>query len=479
MPLSELRVAMVVTKAPSEPWDLVMKTLRAMQKQTYLSPYDVWLCDEDPNEVTRQWCDQHGVRLSTRHGVAEYHQKCWPRRTKCKEGNLAHFYDHWGYDEYDVVVQLDADHVPSDGYLEAIVQPFRYWRVGYVAAPSICDSNAAGSWAARGRLYSEAALHGPRQTGCNEGFAPVCIGSHYAVRTSALRQIGGLGPELAEDFTTSFLLSAAGWEGAFALDAEAHGEGPPTFTALAVQEFQWSQSMTVVALRMYFKNFGRFPWRLRLRFGMHLLYYPMLVLTTVAGVLLCPIAAITGEPWMSVNYFELLGRLVLISVPFLLATLFLRRRGILRPVDAKILSWEHMLFSFARWPFAAIGLFSGVKEHITSSSRTIKVTPKGDQGLEVLSVRFLIPYLSVSAIALGAVWARSRNPAIRYYVFLCLLSATAYLIVAMAIAVLHAVEARRSTRSTWFDALRTIRTDLLAVTALTVAWALTVMAVVP
>ena len=70
MPLTEFRVAMVVTKAPSEPWDLVMKTLRAMLEQSYGSPYDVWLCDEDPNEVTRQWCDQHGVHLSTRHGVA-------------------------------------------------------------------------------------------------------------------------------------------------------------------------------------------------------------------------------------------------------------------------------------------------------------------------------------------------------------------------------------------------------------------------
>ena len=44
----------------------------------------------------------------------------------------------------------------------------------------------------------------------------MCIGSHYAVRTRALREIGGLGPELAEDFSTSFLPSAGSAIGPFA-----------------------------------------------------------------------------------------------------------------------------------------------------------------------------------------------------------------------------------------------------------------------
>jgi cellulose synthase/poly-beta-1,6-N-acetylglucosamine synthase-like glycosyltransferase len=291
LPLPHLRVALVVTKAPSEPWELVRTTLLAMKKQTTTFSYDIWLCDEDPSEATRQWCSAEDVRISSRHGVEEYHNATWPRRTKCKEGNLAYFYDHWGYDEYDVVVQLDADHVPEPGYLTAMVQPFHNERIGYVAAPSICDSNASESWAARGRLHKEASLHGPSQAGCNEGFAPVCIGSHYAVRTDALREIGGIGPELAEDFTTSFLMNTGGWHGAFALEAEAHGGGPPTFAAMLVQEFQWSQSLTVVGLRMYRQNFRRLPWRLRLRFGMSLLYYPMLALTTMSAAFWHP------TPW--------------------------------------------------------------------------------------------------------------------------------------------------------------------------------------
>lgn len=65
--------------------------------------------------------------------------------------------------------------------------------------PSICAANAAQSWAARTRMYTEAAFHGVFQSGYTGALAPMCIGSHYAVRTAALKEVGGLGPELAED----------------------------------------------------------------------------------------------------------------------------------------------------------------------------------------------------------------------------------------------------------------------------------------
>ena len=201
---------MIVTKAPSEPWPLVRTTLEAMLQQDFPHAYDVWLADERLTEEVIDWCAAHDVRMSTREGVAEYHNATWPRRTKCKEGNLAFFYDNWGYRDYDVVAQLDADHVPEPDYLRRMVAPFANPRVGYVAAPSICDRNADSSWSARGRLYTEAVLHGSTQSGANAGYAPSCIGSHYAVRTAALKQVGGLGPELAEDFSTTLILSSMG-----------------------------------------------------------------------------------------------------------------------------------------------------------------------------------------------------------------------------------------------------------------------------
>src|SRR5262249_39745257 len=153
MAVPRLRVAFVVTRAPSEEWSLARTTLTAMRGQRFPREYDVWLCDEDPTDEILRWCRVNGVRVSTRRGVEDYHRVSWPRRTRCKEGNLTYFYDNWGYDNYDVVAQLDCDHVPSPTYLSETVRPFADPAIGYVAAPSVCDANAAGSWAARGRLH--------------------------------------------------------------------------------------------------------------------------------------------------------------------------------------------------------------------------------------------------------------------------------------------------------------------------------------
>lgn len=117
-PVPCFRVAMIVTRAPSEPFNVVKATLIAMMNQDYPYSYDVWLADERyacsadfaltpswwqstvdfrcrPTSEIKAWCAENGIRVSCRCGVKEYHRATWPRRTKCKEGNLSYFYDHW------------------------------------------------------------------------------------------------------------------------------------------------------------------------------------------------------------------------------------------------------------------------------------------------------------------------------------------------------------------------------------------------
>ncbi|MFF1720890.1 glycosyltransferase [Streptomyces sviceus] len=439
-----LRTAFVVTRAPSEPWPVARTTLSAMLRQEFPHRYDVWLCDEDPSQEILAWCEANAVRVSCRRGAASYHRDAWPRRTRCKEGNLAHFYDHWGYSDYDVVAQLDVDHVPHPRYLGEVVRPFADPAVGYVAAPSVCDANARTSWSARGRLYREATFHGPMQLGHSDGLAPLCIGSHYAVRTRALKDIGGLGPELAEDFATTFLLNSAGWHGAFAIDAEAHGDGPITFAAMVTQEFQWSRSLVFMLLGMLPKHLRRMPGRLRIRFAFALSYYPLLALTTTAGLLLPPIAAITGEPWINVNYGVFLLHFWAMSFFLILLTLLLRRRGLLRPVDAPLLSWEGWLFGLTRWPWVAWGTAAAVLQRLRPRKVVFKVTPKVRDGMEPLPLRLVLPYLLITVVlSAAAVIGQLTGPAIGY-VFLCLLGSLSYALVTLAVSVLHIRETARS-----------------------------------
>lgn len=438
-----LRTAFLVTKAPSEPWHVTQRTLEAMLAQDLPHAYDVWLCDESPDNQVRAWCEIHGAKLSCREGLHDYHRAEWPRRTKCKEGNVAYFYDTWGYRDYDVVVQLDCDHVPTPAYLGEMLRPFSDPAVGYVAAPSVNDSNAATSWSARGRVHREAIFHGPVQLGHAAGLAPSCIGSHYAVRTRALRDIGGIGPELAEDFSTSFLLTSAGWRSAFAHTAEAHGEGPITFAAMVTQEFQWARSLTTLFLDLVPHHLRRLPWSLRLRFAFALSYYPLLSLATIGGLTLPVVAAIGGTPWVDVHYARFLVHWLSMDLCLLILVLFLRHRGLLRPAAVPLISWESWIYAFVRWPFIAWGVLAAVLQKMRPKPIVFRVTPKSLLGLSPIEVSLIAPYCLIAFVSAAAALVGQATTDAVGYVFLCLLAATCYSIVALAVPVLHAVEASR------------------------------------
>jgi cellulose synthase/poly-beta-1,6-N-acetylglucosamine synthase-like glycosyltransferase len=432
------RVAMVVTKAPSEPFAVVARTLEAMLDQDY--PHDTWLADEDPSPETIAWCEERGIAISTRKGCPEYHRETWPRRTRCKEGNLAYFYDHYGYELYDFVSQLDADHVPTRSYLRHVVTPFADPRVGYVSAPSICDHNARSSWAARSRLYVEGMIHGAIQCGYNSGWAPLCIGSHYAVRTEALREIGGLGPELAEDHSTTLMMNAHGWRGVHAFDAIANGDGPETFSDFATQEFQWARSLVMILLSYSRTYIPRLPARLKFQFLFCQLWYVGFSLF-MAGMFFSPILALaTGSSFAAVTF----PAFVLHTAPaaLILTWLFVRfaREGWARPVDARQFSWESALFLYSRWPWVLYGIFAAVRDWLSGSFVDFRVTPKGTRPSEAVPFRVVLPYFALSLASLLPVIFLGDVGDARGFYFFAVLNALIYLLILGIIVRNHAVE---------------------------------------
>lgn len=437
LPLPEARVAMITTRAPSEPFSEVRPTLEAMLAQEVGLPYDVWLADESPTPEIRGWCDLHGVSVSTREGLEAYHRREWPRRTRCKEGNLAYFYDTHGYSDYDIVAQFDCDHIPAPGYLAAILRPFSHPDVGYVAAPSICDLNRRESWAGRGRLYSEAHIHGPFQLSHNGGLTPTCIGSHYAVRTSSLARAGGLGPELAEDFSTSYVIRLTGADGVFAVDAIANGQGPPTFAAMVTQEFQWTRSLVVLYLGLVWRTLPFFRPRLRLRFTYALLFSFLFGLMAAAGFIIAPLAVILDQQWMSLNFAVFLLLTFLVTLPLIGVTWVLRRADLLRPNDIPLLNWESAVFQLVRWPYLLHGAAAGVRQMLTDRPVHFRVTPKGTTGVEPISLRVLAPYILLTCTMTGVgVWGTVADRAIGY-AGLTILGAVAYGFISFLIPWLH------------------------------------------
>lgn len=432
------RVAIVVTKAPSEPFALVKDTLIAALKQK--PKHDTWLADESPTKEVVDWCSENNVYLSSRFGVKEYHRSNWPRRTRCKEGNLTYFYDKYGYDNYDFVVQMDADHIPSNTYLLEILKPFSNPKVGYVSAPSICNKNAKNSWSARGRLFGEALLHGAIQAGHNGGLAPLCIGSHYAVRTIALKQIGGLGPELAEDHSTTLTFNAYGWSGVHAIDAIAYGDGPETFYDLIVQEFQWSRSLMSILITILPRMWNRLPFKLRAQFLFSELWYPLFSIFMLLSVLV-PIIAIAFQiTYAEVTYAEYIGHFVPMTVALLIIISFIRQKDVLRPNDTPLFSWELPVFIFARWPWSLLGSAIAINDYISKTFIDFKVTSKRQQSVPAISLKVFLPYFLISIISSCAVlYFNSAGKASGFYYF-AIVNSFIYLGICLLIAGMHKKE---------------------------------------
>ena len=99
-----------------------------------------------------------------------------------------------GYAEYDVVAQFDCDHIPGPTYLSSCLPAFLDRSIGYVACPSVNTLVCKTSWAARGRLHYESVFNGAGQAAWFPDYMPVCIGSHYVVRTAHLKMVSPFCP---------------------------------------------------------------------------------------------------------------------------------------------------------------------------------------------------------------------------------------------------------------------------------------------
>ncbi|OGC51659.1 hypothetical protein A2W32_01270 [candidate division WWE3 bacterium RBG_16_37_10] len=440
-PPLNLKVAMAVTKTPGEPFSLVKETILSMISQKY--PHDTWLADEDPDEETVEWCKEHTVFISTRRNDPGYHRSSWPRRAKCKEGNLAYFYDNYGYKSYDVVIQMDADHVPQKNYLEEMLKPFNNPEVGYVSAPSICNTNSYKSWTARARLYIEAFLHGAQQAGHTNGFAPLCFGSHYAVRTKALKQIGGLGPELAEDHSTTLLMNARGWKGVHALDAVAFGDGPANFADAMTQEFQWSRSLMVILLTLTPSKLKALPLRMKFQFLFSQLWYPLYGIIMLIGFSIPLIALLSDSSLVRVVYFSFLIHSWIYTTTILASIFWLKKTGCLWPKDAKIVSWEAVFFQIVRWPWVFLGCLYGFAGVLIKKEFNFKVTPKGESAKSVLTLNVLLPYIILVSIGLlFSILISNSKYAAGYYYF-AILNTVLYGISIAVIILNHIYESRK------------------------------------
>ncbi|WP_448641345.1 glycosyltransferase family 2 protein [Geodermatophilus sp. URMC 63] len=325
-PRPGLRVAVLTTIVPGkEPLELVMATLRAMTRIRHDGLLDVWLLDEGDDPEVRRRCAELGVRHFSRKGRPEWNQPSGPFRARTKHGN----HNAWRSRHehlYDVVAQMDPDHVPFPNFLERTLGYFSDPDVAFVVAPQVYG-NLTESFVARGAAELAYLFHGIIQRGGNGHDAPLLIGTNHLYRPAAFAQIGGYQDCIIEDHLTSMIVYTAvneatgrNWKGVYTPDIVAVGEGPATYSDFFSQQKRWAYGVWEIARQHSPHVFPRMrTGQQRLSFFALQTHYPTTAVVWVGGIALSVLYLVGG---VTVTHLPVLQWSVLFGANLLAGLLF-------------------------------------------------------------------------------------------------------------------------------------------------------------
>lgn len=370
-----LRTSVVVTRRGRQPWSAVITTIDAVRADTDAirantdgaggPPVELWVCDDaealpaDEQQAAQAWCHRHRVHLVSRRGVAAHRPPGLQRPPDDREGPITYVHERGCRVLSDVAVHLDAGRRPGPGWLGSLVGPFADPSVGLVRAVELGDANAERSWAARAVLDRRLLLGSAGQaTPTDLGGGPQGDGATFAVRTAALRPVGGIGAGPREDITTAALLRADGWRCVVALDATVHDDGPAGMAGLAAATFRHARTATALAFGRGPHTGGRCRPSPGDRYG---LLRPLLGAATAALVVLAaPLGVVAGTPLLSPALVGPLLRCSLVALPLIAVAAVLHLQGPLRGRVERVASWELVLSWLTGWPSALAGAVAGL-----------------------------------------------------------------------------------------------------------------------
>src|ERR1019366_8055836 len=212
-PRRGLRVAAVTPCVPDlEPPEMLAATLEALVSLDY--PNDTWLLDEGDSQVLRDLCRFLGVRHFSRRGMPFYQAASGAFASHSKHGNYNAWLQEIGFENYDILIAFDPDHVPIPEYASAVLGFFEDLQVAYVQAPQVYRNQSA-SLVARGAAEETYAYYSATEMASYGGGETVLTGSHNAHRLSALREFGGFPDHTAEDLLQTVYYRMRGWKGVY------------------------------------------------------------------------------------------------------------------------------------------------------------------------------------------------------------------------------------------------------------------------
>jgi cellulose synthase (UDP-forming) len=359
-----------------EPMSVVESTLVGCRAITV--PHETYLLD-DGNRLEM-------AELAARLGA---HSVTRPDNSHAKAGNVNHAL---GVTGGELILMLDADHVPFPEIVEATAGYFEDPEVALVQTPHDF-SNRDSVQHSRLARHEQTLFYSVIAPGKDRHNAMFWCGSATLLRRAALTQVGGVRYDtIAEDFHTTIAIHARGWRTHYHDEVLVQGLAPHDLAGFLLQRARWARGNLAVfrTPENPITCRGLRPAQ-RLSYTASLLnYFSGLQRFALLAVLIATLAS--GHLPMHATVMGLAAFWLPWSVLAFVATVALGR-GALGPLDS------------TRYGLLTMGIYMrGIAALLSKRVGKFKVTPKegiDTGGLRVLRMEGL---LSAVGIALLAAW---------------------------------------------------------------------------
>lgn len=394
----------VLVPSYNESAELLETTLRAARMLDY--PADrlrVYLLDDgatqarlqhaDPDIVAAARARRESLQALCRDIGVTYLAR--EENLHAKAGNLNFGLDH---SSSELVLVLDADHVPATDFLEHTVpwmvrnpRNFLVQTPHFMLNADPVERNHLGSFAS---MPSEGDMfYGKIQRGLDFWSSSFFCGSAALLRRRALDEVGGFsGDTITEDAETALALHAKGYESVYIDRPMVSGLVPDTVSEFVTQRSRWAQGMLqILVLKRPQTNPG-LAWHQRLGYLNAMLFW-LFPFSRLAFLIMPILYLVFG---MQI-YPASLAQIVAFAIPHLVATYMV----------------SNLLFGRRRWPLVAelyetlLSIFIGraVLTVLRHPRRpTFRVTAKSGQSTTSSVSNLAWPFYLLLAGTAAAAW---------------------------------------------------------------------------
>jgi cellulose synthase (UDP-forming) len=213
-----------------EPEEVVSATLAGCRALTY--PHTTYLLDDGKRPEMEELAKLAGAEYLTR-----------PDNSHAKAGNINAALSRT---EGELVLMLDADHVPMPDALDAMVGYFDDERMALVQSPHDFFNHDSVQHYVVGR-HEQSLFYRVVCPGKDRHGAAYWCGSAALIRRQALLEIGGVATEtIAEDFHTTIRMQRDGWKSRYHDEVLVQGLAPHDLDGYLLQRDRWARGNLAV-----------------------------------------------------------------------------------------------------------------------------------------------------------------------------------------------------------------------------------------